>query len=82
MDFGRQIEFHVRARRRRRLVRSTVGLVFGGIGHHNSSYLHQFIMPPVIILPPPKTRTSNKTTMAVPMMITTVLVFLVFVPFM
>lgn len=42
-------------------------------------YLHQSIMPPVIILPPPKTRTSNKTTMAVPMTITTVLVFLVFV---
>lgn len=36
-------------------------------------YLHQSIMPPVIILPPPKIRTSNKTTMTVPMMISTVL---------
>ena len=35
-------------------------------------------MPPVIILPP-KTRTSNKTTMTVPMMITTVLVLVVLV---
>jgi hypothetical protein len=39
-------------------------------------YLHQSIMPPVIILPL-KTRTSNKTTMTVPMMISTVLVLLV-----
>ena len=39
-------------------------------------YLHPSIMPPVIILPP-KTRTSNKTTMTVPMMISTVLVLVV-----
>ena len=39
-------------------------------------YLHQSIMPPVIILPL-KTRTSNKTTMTVPMMISTVLVLVV-----
>jgi len=39
-------------------------------------YLHPSIMPPVIILPL-KTRTSNKTTMTVPMMISTVLVLAV-----
>ena len=40
-------------------------------------YLYQFIIPPVIIRPPPKTRTSNKTTMTVPMTIATVLVLVV-----
>jgi hypothetical protein len=40
------------------------------------SYLHPSIMPPVIILPL-KTRTSNKTAMTVPMMISTVLVLVV-----
>jgi hypothetical protein len=44
-------------------------------------YLHPSIMPPVIILPL-KTRTSNKTTMTVPMMISTVLVLVVVVVLM
>jgi len=46
MDFGRQIEFHEWARRRR-CVRSTVGLVFGSIGHHNPHLGAQCFTSPI-----------------------------------
>lgn len=51
-----------------------------GRGHVTNGgirYLHPPIIPPVIILPLPKTRTSNRTTMTVPMTIAKVLVLLV-----
>lgn len=59
-------------------VERPISIVRGDVGavEFNAIYLHQLIMPPLII-PPPKTRTSSKTTMTVPMMITAVLGLLV-----